>query len=114
MKDENPVQLDPELISQYRSHVARCLFLSQDRADMTFAVNELCQKMSDPTQHSFAKLKRLVRNLKGETPLVQVFNFGDMCSEVTVFSDSERACDKQTKKSSSAGVALVGRHLLKE
>ena len=33
VKDENPVHLDPEQISKYRSHVARCLFLSQDRAD---------------------------------------------------------------------------------
>ena len=55
VKDENPVQLDPEQISKYRSHVARCLFVSQDRADITFAVNELCQKMSDPTQYSFVQ-----------------------------------------------------------
>ena len=27
VKDENPVWLDPEQISKYRSHVARCLFL---------------------------------------------------------------------------------------
>ena len=33
---------------KYRSHV--CLFLSQDRADRTFAVKELCQRMSDPSQ----------------------------------------------------------------
>ena len=42
-KDEN-AWLDPDQISKYRSHVARCLFLSQDRADRTFAVNELCQE----------------------------------------------------------------------
>ena len=48
VKDENP-----EKISKYRSHVAKCLFFSQDRADITFAVNELCQRMSDPSQHSF-------------------------------------------------------------
>ena len=113
VQDENPVQLDPEQISKYRSHVARCFFLSQDRADITFSVNELCQKMSDPTQHSFAKLKRLVRCFKGERQRVQVFKFGDESSEVTVFSDSDWAGDKATRKSSSAGVALVGRHLLK-
>ena len=50
VNDENPAQLDPEQISWYGSHVARCLFLSQERGDMTFAVNQLCQKMSDPTQ----------------------------------------------------------------
>ena len=37
------------------------LFLGQDRADITFAVNELCQRMSVPSQHSFSKLKRRVR-----------------------------------------------------
>ena len=36
-----------------------------------------------------------------------------MTSEVTVFSDSDWAGDKETRKSSSAGVALVGRHHLK-
>ena len=62
VKDENPVQLDPEQISKCRSHVARCLFLGQDRAD-----NVRCERavpeMSNPTHHSFATLKRLVRFL---------------------------------------------------
>ena len=63
-KDENPVRLDPDQASKYRSHVARCSFLSQDRADIKFAVNELCLRVTDP-QHRFSKLKRLVRYLKG-------------------------------------------------
>ena len=92
----------------------RCLFLSQDTADITFVVNELCQRMSDPSQHSFSKLKRLVRYLKGERQWIQVFEFGAMSSEVTVFSDSDWAGDQETRKSSSAGVALVGTtHFLK-
>ena len=33
MKDENPVWLDPEQTSKYRSLVARCFFFSQYRAD---------------------------------------------------------------------------------
>ena len=63
VKDENPVWLDSEQLRKYRSHVGGCLFLSQDRADTTFAVNELCQRMSDPSQHSFSRLKQLVRLL---------------------------------------------------
>ena len=93
--------------------MARCLFFSRDRADVTFAVNELCQRMTDPSQHSISKLKRLVRYLKGERQWTQVFGFGDMSSEVTVFSDSDWAADKEARTSSSSGVALVGRHLLK-
>ena len=36
----------------HRSQVARCSFHSQDRADMTSILNELCQKMveSQPTE----------------------------------------------------------------
>ena len=94
VKDENPVRLDLELISKHRSHVARCFFLSQDRADITFAVNELCQRMSDPSQHSFSKLKPLVRYLKGKRQWIQVFEFGDG-SEVMVFPDSHWAGDKE-------------------
>ena len=40
-------------------------------------------------------------------------NSGDTSSEVTVVSDSDWAGDKETKKSSNAGFALVGRHFLK-
>ena len=61
---------------QSRSRVARCLFFSQDRADVTFAVKELCQRMADPSQHSFTKLKRLVPYLKGKRQWIQVLEFG--------------------------------------
>ena len=89
--------MDLEQISKYRFHVARCLFLSQDRADITFAVDELCQKMSDPTQHSFAKLNGLVRYLKGGRKWTQVCKVGDMSLEVIVFSDSDWAEDKENE-----------------
>ena len=101
-------RLDSEQISKYRSHVARCLFLSQVRADITFAVNELCQSMSDLSQRSFSKLKRL----KGERETVDP-SFGIRGHEFR--SDSflglRLGWRQKTRKSSSAGVALVG-HLL--
>ena len=67
---------------KYRSQVARCLFLSQDRADITFIVNELCQTMSNPSQQSLAKLKRLTRYLKRERQWRQVFKYGKSVEEV--------------------------------
>ena len=59
----------------HRSQVARCSFHSQDRADMTLILNELCQKMSSPNQQSLAKLKRLARYLKRERQREQVFEY---------------------------------------
>ena len=63
----------------------------------TFAVNELCWRMSDPSQPSFTKLKQLVQYFKGERERqwIQVFEFGNMSSEVTVVSDSDWAGDKE-------------------
>ena len=69
---------------KYRSQVARCLFLSQDRADITFIVNELCQTMSNPAQQGLAKLKRLTRYLKRERQWGQVFKYGKIVEEVMV------------------------------
>ena len=96
VREEDPVPLDSKHVSECRSHVARCFFLSQDRVDITFAVNELCQKMSDPSVNSSNKLERLIRYLKGKRQWNQVFEFGDLSSGVTVFSDADWAGDKDS------------------
>ena len=98
---------------QYRSQVVRCLFLSQDRADISFIVNELCQKMSSPNQRSLAQLKRLARYLKRERQWGQVFEYGKMAEELTLFTDSDWAGCKETRKPSSAGVLMLGGHTMK-
>ena len=56
--DEETEPLDQEQSSQYRSQVARCFSLSQDRSDMPFIVNELCQRVSGPALQSLAKFKK--------------------------------------------------------
>ena len=61
---------------------------------------------------AFTKLKRIIRYLKGQRRWSPVFKFGSMGSEVTVLSDADRAGNEETRKSSSAGVALLGRHIL--
>ena len=112
-EEEKPEPLSQVQHRKYRSQVARCLFLSQDRADITFIVNDLCQTMSNPTQQSLAKLKRLTRYLKRERQWGQVFKYGKAAEEVTMFTDSDWAGCKETRKSSSAGVVILGEHALK-
>ena len=65
-EEEESEPLSQNQHHRYRSQVARCLFLSQDRADLTFIVNELCQKMSSSSRQSLATLKRFARYLKRE------------------------------------------------
>ena len=61
IEEEESEPLSQDQHHRYRSQVARCLFHSQNRADITFIVNEQCQKMSNPNQQSLARLKRLAR-----------------------------------------------------
>ena len=112
-EEEESEPLGQEHHRRYKSLVARCLFLSQDRADITFIVNELCQKMSNPSQQSFTRLKRLARYLKHERQWGQIFKYEKIGEEVTAFTDSDWAGCKETRKSSSAGVVMLGAHALK-
>ena len=66
VKDENPTWLDSEHISKYRSHVAICLFFSQDRTD-----NILRARVAPKNDRSIT------------TQIFQVFDFTDMSSEGT-------------------------------
>ena len=75
--------------------------------------DELRQKMSSPTQQSLAKLTRLVRYLKSERQWAQVCKYGKRVEELTVFTDSDWAGCNETRKSSSAGVVMLGGHTLK-
>ena len=69
--------------------------------------------MSNPTQQSLAKLKRLTRNLKRERQWGQIFKYGKIVEEVTMFTDLDWAGCKEPRKSSSAGVVMLGAHTLK-
>ena len=95
MEEEESKPLSQVQHQQYRSQVARCLFLSS------------------PNQQSLAKLKRLARYLKRERKFGQVFEDGKRAEELIVVTDSGWVGCKETRKSSSAGVLVPGRHTLK-
>ena len=61
--------------SNYRSIVARVNFLAQDRADIQFATKEVCRDMSNPTESSKRKLKRLGRYLLSKPRVVNLYPF---------------------------------------
>ena len=67
----------------------------------------------EPNQQGLARLKRLARYLKRERQWGQVFEYGAMTKDLTVFTDSDWAGCKETRKSSSAGVLMLGKHTLK-
>ena len=68
--------------------------------------------MSSPNQQIVAKLKRLVRYLKRERQWSQIFRYVRLVDEVTTFTESDWAGWKETRKSSSAGVVMLGDNAL--
>ena len=80
--------LKAEQASKYRSLVMRCAYLSQDRVDLCESVKSLARFMSSPTEHSWTRLKRLGRYLKGHLRVVQEFRPQEWDGSIVCYTDS--------------------------
>ena len=104
---------DPETNSLYKSITARFNYLSMDRPDLQYAVKELCRNMSAPTWLDWAHMRRVGRYLAGKPRLVIKFEFQGNIAELTAMSDANWAGCKETRKITSGGCLLIGKHLIK-
>ena len=112
-EDEPESKLNDQWASRYRSLVARANYLATDRPDIGFSVKELCKSMSSPTNSSWDKLIRVVKYLKRCPRLVISYDWQDEDAELQVYSDANWAGCRKTRKSTSGGGIMKGRHLLK-
>jgi len=104
---------DKKLIKEYRGMAATANYLAADRVDLVFAAKELCRDMSAPTGNSFKKLKHLARYLV-MVPVVVLFYENQKEPQVLdTFVDSDWAGCTGTRKSTSAGFMVLGKHLIK-
>ena len=103
-------EVDPLM---YRSVAARCNYLAQDRPDVQYAVKEICRTMSKPDSESWQEVKRLGRYLVGEGRLVQRYEYQDMPPHIEVWTDTDFAGCKRTRKSTSGGLVMWGRSCVK-
>jgi hypothetical protein len=97
----------------YRALAARCNYLSQDRPDIAFSSKELCREFSIPNKASFQKLKRLARYLCGLPRLCYTYRWQAMPEVLDVYVDTDFAGCQSTRRSTSGGVALIGKCLIK-
>ena len=111
MEEEESEPVSQDQHHRYRSLVARCLFLSQDWVNVTFDVNELCQKMSNPNQQSLARLKRLAI-VETQIQWGQVFEYGAMTKDDGVHGFGLGWLQGESEVI-SAGVLMLERHRLK-
>ena len=106
--------LDPEEATAFRALFARANYLAQDRPDIAFATKELCRDFAQPTRTSYEKLKRVGRYLAGTHRLAYQYEWETKVPEhIDVFVDTDFAGCKNTRRSTSGGVAMMGGHCAK-
>ena len=86
--DDASPELGAQAASQFRGLAARANYVSQDCADMQYAMKELCRCMSKPTEASWAKLKRSVRYLCGRPRAVAIFHWQEQSGAIDLYSDA--------------------------
>ena len=105
--------LDEQRSYAYRALVARANYLAPDRPDIAFAVKELARAMSKPDEGDWCRLRRLARYLKGKPRLVKMFKWQEWPPTLSIFTDADWAGDKKTRKSTSGGCIMIGKHVVK-
>ena len=112
---EEEEELGSAEATAFRGVAARANYLASDRLDIQFAVKEVCRHMAKPRAASMARLKRLARYLLKHQRGVLHFRAQPESDDtlVEVYTDSDWAGCRRTRKSTSGGVLLVGGGLLK-
>jgi hypothetical protein len=111
--EDDALEEDKKKITEYRGMAATANYLGADRVDLQFSAKELCRSMSAPRASSFVKLKHLGRYLV-QVPAAELFYVNQppgKCMEV--FVDSDWAGCPSTRKSTSGGFLVLGKHLVK-
>ena len=99
--------------SLFRGVAARGNYLGQDRMDIQFAAKEISRFMSKPEEQDWGAAERLARYLKNHRRVVIEHGHQEMPSKVVVWSDTDFAGCRRTRKSTSGGVVMFGSHCLK-
>jgi hypothetical protein len=109
-----PVLLEAGECTQFRAIAARANYLAQDAPELQFAAKEVCRDMARPNLDSWKKLKVLARFVLGRVSVRWQFKWQDEVDcMLCVFSDSDWAGCRRTRRSTSGGVVMVGAHCVK-
>ena len=101
--DDEDVEASAEEHRSLRRIVGKCQFFAPRRPDIAFATNRLARSLANPSKSDIIASKRLLRYLRGTHDLglkLRVQNRA--CSTLTVFTDSDWAGDRPTRKSVSS------------
>ena len=90
----------------------RASYLATDRPELTYASEEAARDMQNPTRQSMERLKTIAWFLVAYPRLVQVFRPQPVQYCMRVFTDSDHAGCKKTRRYTTAGGSFHGEHFL--
>ena len=111
--EEGDEPLEGLEITEFRAVAARLNFMAQDGPDIQFATKEVCREMANPTKGSWAKAKRLSRYLLEREAVIYAYEWMFEEPVLDLFTDSDWAGCRRTRKSTTGGVVMRGPHCLK-
>ena len=97
----------------FRGLAARGNYLSTDRPDIQYAAKEVCREMARPTRRGQKRLKRLARYLAKVPRVFWKFGWQRRQNHIKVYTDSDWAGCRKTRRSTSGGIIMIGDHLIK-
>ncbi len=112
-EEHNSKELNKEDAKRFRGLAARLNYLSQDRADIQYAVKEVSRRMSKPREQDWGIMKRIARYLIGAPRAVYTFKWQAMPKFLDTYVDSDWAGCKGSCRSTNGGVSKLGGHAVK-
>ncbi|MBN71658.1 MAG: hypothetical protein CME32_20555 [Gimesia sp.] len=106
-------ELDGGEATKYRAIAARLNYLSPDRVDIQYAVKEAARSMSAPRSSHWAMLTKIGRYLLKHPRMIIKFDWQGKQQTVTAYSDSDWAGCSKTARSTSGGILMIGKHVIK-
>ena len=110
MLQQDDHELSELEICTHRGHVARVVYLAQDRMDLSVSVCLLASSMANPRGSDQARLKRVGRYLQGRPLYRQLYRWQSETTQITLQTDSDWATCRNTRRSKSGGIIFVGVH----
>ena len=94
---------------------ARMNYMAQDNPAIQYAAKEVCRKMARPKIKDFSELKKLARFILGVKVVKWDFPWQSEIEamDMKVYADSDWAGCLDTRRSTSGGVLMLGRHPLR-
>ena len=95
-----------------RRAIARINFMAQDRPDLAAVSRILSSCMANPFEGARVGIKRVIRYLKKYSRCWNVLKWNEEVFNVKVYTDSDWAGERTSRKSTSGGFLQVGAHTL--